>query len=243
MYQFILILIFSLCFISCQTKQDEKPIKTVESRINAVPKPTIEKEKEERKEILETFSNENKIGIPGKNKIELSNFGTSDESIVEVKFYSLNKNKSWKLKQSIKIEKFGGMPLQTDLSDFNNDGFKDLTFISESPARGANELRKLFIYDKKKDELIHIINSDEHPNLEYNKKLDCLTTMRYYGGFSTEFLKIDGNELKEFASVETMGDVRKVYLTDKNGERKLMRTDKINPQDGFIRYDTFDPPS
>ncbi len=52
----------------------------------------------------------------------------------------------------------------SQLEDFNNDGIKDMTYVSAVAARGANEVRRLFIYDKKRDELVYIKNSEDYPN-------------------------------------------------------------------------------
>jgi hypothetical protein len=59
------------------------------------------------------------------------------------------------------------------LADFNNDGFKDVTYMSAEAARGANEIRRLFMYNREKDQLVYIKNSDQYPNLEY--KTSCRT--------------------------------------------------------------------
>lgn len=253
MYNLILVTLFILSISSCQTPQAETSTKVVETnakpsvhktKTKLIPKPSPKNKKTvEVDELIETFSNETEIGNPKKNKIELSYFGNSIEGSVKINFYSLSQNKKWKLKQTLEIEKDGHLPLSPEFEDFNNDDFKDITFVSGITGRGANDMRKLLLYDKKNDELIHITNSDDYPNLGYNERLDCISALRVYGGHTTEFLKFNGNKLEKFASVETMGAVRKVYLVDKNGKRKLVREDKVNPHDGFMKYETFDPPS
>lgn len=194
-----------------------------------------------KSEKSDTFSDNKKIGKPHKNKIKLAEYQKADKNLVEIKFYSLDNNKKWKLKQNIQLEKFGGLPLRPEIKDFNNDGFQDITFISGIAARGANEIRTLFIYDKKKDELLHIKNSADYPNLQYNKELNCLDAWAFYGGVRTIFLKIVENKLQELASIEHFGNTRTIYIVDKNGKQKLLRKDKIK-DDGFPRYKTFNPP-
>ncbi len=51
--------------------------------------------------------------------------------------------------------------------------------------------------------------------------------------------------LKKIASVDSPSihndNKRMIYLTNKNGKEKLLRTDKIK-EDGFVRYKNFNPP-
>ncbi len=128
---------------------------------------------------MELFTDDSNVGLPHRNKIEVSNFKNSDDditiqNIAVIKFYSLDTNKEWKLKQTFEFEKDGIAECDPKFEDFNNDGFKDMTYVSAVGARGANELRRLFIYHKKKDELIYIKNSENYPN------------MRFSGGYSTD---------------------------------------------------------
>lgn len=193
-------------------------------------------------ELVESFSDDAKIGVPHKNKIEIFNFKKQNGNVAEINFYSLNENKEWKLKQKFEFEKDDLHGCDPEIKDFNNDGFKDVTYVSNVAARGANEIRKLFVYDRKKDELVYIKNSEDYPNLLYNKTLNCLDAQRFYGGTATDFLKIEGDRLKIFAYVETFGSERKVYLVNKNGKEKLLRKSKVSKDDDFTRYKTFNPP-
>ncbi len=245
MYSYIFIGFLILTTVSCQNQQYKISDKIVETNTNssAVIKP--EESTAPAKELVEFFSDDSKIGSPRRNKIEISNFKKSDgdisnSNLVVIKFYSLDADRQWKLKQTFEFEKDGIGDCDPKLKDFNNDGYKDMTYITAHGARGANELRRLFIYDRKKDELIDIKNFDEYPNLVYNKKLDCIDAWLFYGGTSTVFLKIDGDSLKEFASVSEYDGIRTVNVIDENGKKKLLRKDKIK-EDGFTRYKNFDP--
>jgi len=161
------------------------------------------------------------IGRKKFNKIELSKYRTADSCWVSIKFYSSSTGKSWTLKQTFGFEKDDIRDCDMKLSDFNNDGFKDMTYISAVAARGANQVRRLFIYDKIKDRLVYIINSEDYPNMLYNKTLNCIDAFLVYGGSSTVFLRIKGDSLVEFASVQLDNDLR-VYETDNKGVRKLI---------------------
>lgn len=126
---------------------------------------------------------------------------------------------------------------EVDISDFNNDGFNDITFISGTAARGANEVRRLFLFDQNEQELVSIVNSPDYPNMLYNKELDCIDAFLVYGGCSTVFLNIDGDSLKEFASVKLDNGLT-VSTYDKNGRERIIFTDKANKA-GYILHRNF----
>lgn len=228
----------------CQKQPQTLANESVEVNTNTVAVTRHQEPKINTKELLKSFTENSKIGVPHKNKIELSLFEGAKNNVVELKFYSLGKNKEWNSKQTVQLENYGALPLNAELKDFNNDGFKDLTYVSGIAARGANEIRNLLIYDKTKDELVYIKNSGDYPNLLYNKELNCIDAHIFTGSSETVFLKFENDTLKEFASVETSNTVnaRNVYLIDKSGNKKLLRTDKISEDNLFERYKTFDPP-
>jgi hypothetical protein len=250
MYLQVFIGFLILAVVSCQNQQHKISDEIVETNINSATVSKSEEGNAPAEELVEFFSDDSNIGLPHQNRIEVSNFKKSDGdisngNIAVIKFYSLDTNKEWKLKQTFEFEKYGIPDGDPKLEDFNNDGFKDLTYVSAVAARGANELRRLFIYDKKKDELIYIKNSESYPNMQYNKELDCIDAWLFHGGTTTVFLKIDGDSLKKFASVDSPSihndNKRMIYLIDKNGREKLLRTDKIK-EDGYVRYKNFNPP-
>lgn len=179
------------------------------------------------------------IGRKKSNKIELSGYRTGDSSWVTIKFFSKSNGKNWTLRQTFGFEKNDIMSCDMKLSDFNNDGLKDMTYISAVAARGANEIRRLFIYDKIKDKLVYMKNSEDYPNMLYNKTLNCIDAFLVYGGSSTVFLRIKGDILVEFASVELDNDLR-VYETDNKGARKLIRQDTSTNM-YFVRFKNYKP--
>lgn len=248
MFKYVFITLSILVNLSCQAQLTHKADNTVENKVDSMSNSLINSELSEKNEnineIDEYFTDDSNIGVPHKNKIEMSNSKKSDGNVVEIKFYSLIENKKWKLKQTFEFEIHSSVRFDPKFEDFNNDGLKDFTYQSDLAGRGANDIRRLFIYDRKNDELVYITNSEEYPNLMYNKQLKCLDAQRFYGGtVATDFLKIDENRLIEFASVVTLGNERKVYLVDKNGKEKLLRTDKVEDDDLFERYKTFNPPT
>lgn len=243
-YFVIAILIFSS--FSCQTQNAQKTDNSADNKIDSISNSIVNaKPSENVKSIVETFTDKSNIGVPRANKIELSEVTGAEHNVVEIKFYSLTKDKTWKLKQTFNRTKYGFLSSEMKLEDFNNDGFKDVTFVSDIAARGANEIRELLIYAKKDDQLVHIKNSGDYPNLLYSKDLDCIDSQAITGSSEITFLKIEGDRLKEFASVETSNTVneRRVYLIDKNGSKKLLQTDKISEDEIFERYKTFNPPT
>ncbi len=184
------------------------------------------------------FSDSLRIGRPRLNKIVIEKFSWPDSTYSVIKFYAMQNHK-WLLKNKFQYEKDEVRGLEPKLSDFNNDGFNDITYISSTGARGANEIRRLFIYDKIHDALISIKNSEDYPNMLYNGKLNCIDAFLIYGGCSTVFLKIKGDSLKEFASVELF-DGLTVTTYSNNGKAHIIQKDPKN-KSFLIRYKNFLP--
>ena len=187
----------------------------------------------------EQFIDERRIGKRRLNRVEISTYEKDDRLFVKTKFYAKSKSE-WIQKNELEIEKFGGLPLQPEIKDFNGDGFNDVTFISDSPARGANEIRDLFIFEPRRDELVHIKNSSDYPNLQYNPLLKCLDAWIFTGSTETVFLKLNGDKLVEFASVDDSETERFIYIINGNGKKRLLRREK-RKDDGFNRYINFNP--
>jgi len=193
---------------------------------------------------IEQFSDEKRIGRRGKNKIEMRCYSRGSERFAEIKFYTRSEYGAWFQTQSFKFEKDGVTDCDPTIEDFNNDGLKDFTYQSNVAARGANEVRKLFIYDKKLDELVYIQNSEDYPNLAYNKTLHCVDSFVVTGTTETVFLRIEGDKLREFASVDN-GLERVVTVTDSRGKSRILRRQKYNTNDFgevFRRFYTYNPP-
>lgn len=192
-------------------------------------------------EIIETFVDSLNIGEKGKNKVELIKHRVFDDTYVIVKFYrKATVPNRWYNANTYILQCNAMQGLLPNITDFNNDNFNDITFISAQAARGANEVRRLFVYDDYKRALISIVNSEDYPNMRYNKELNCIDAFLFHGGTSTVFARIKGDSLKEFASVHNDSH-RTVYEVDKFGKDKLLRRDKINPEDVYIRYINYKP--
>ncbi len=198
------------------------------------------KKNQQPQQVEEFFSDSLTIGRKGKNKIEISKIKKEDICEVTISFYS-RQGKEWLLKNKFQFAKDAITGIDPEITDFNNDGYNDITYVSNVAGRGANEVRRLFIYDPAKDVLIPIQNSEEYPNMAYNKELNCIDAFLVHGGSSTVFLILEGNQLKEIASVHNDSH-RTVYKTDKNGNSILISRDTLNPEDIYMRYKNFDPP-
>ncbi len=192
-------------------------------------------------ELIEQFADSLHIGPKGKAKVEVSKYRLADSNYVTVKFF-IRKGSAWSLRNGLSYPCDAPGGLETQISDFNNDRLNDLTFISAAPARGANEVRRLFIYNDQRQQLIPIINSQDYPNMLYNKQLNCIDAYLVYGGSSTVFARLQGNRLSTFARVDNMDNYRKVYVIIPSGREKLIRKDKLHdPDDANIRYVNYKP--
>jgi len=230
------LLIISLLIISCNNGSK----KITKSDIGTASKQQTKYVTKEEIELLEYFTDSTTIGRPNKNKIELSHFRNPDSGYVVIRFYAKSNENKWLLKQEFNFLKDEISGCFTELSDFNNDGYKDLTYKSAIAARGANDVRNLFIYDKIKDQLTYMKNSENYPNMLYNKELDCIDAFLVHGGCTTVFLKIESDSLKEFASVD-LGDKINIQLVDKNGDRTYLVKDKKNNFEPYTRFKNFRP--
>jgi hypothetical protein len=231
--------------LSCKTTQENK------KQINKTDTTEIEKSKissvdnqNAETEIIETFIDSLNIGLKGKCKVELIKHRIYEDYFVIIKFYvkgryTLKDPETWINKNTYYYETNAMNSFEPNISDFNNDNFNDITFISATAARGANEVRRLFIYDNYMQELISIVNSEDYPNMLYNSELKCIDAFLVHGGCSTVFLKIKGDSLKMFASVE-LSDGLSVTTYDKNGKAKIIKEDKTNNL-FYVRFKNYNP--
>lgn len=225
------ILIILIFILSCTASPTDNEIKDV----------SIADTTNTNTEIIETFVDSLNIGEKGKNKVELIKHRVFDDTYVIVKFYrKATVPNRWFNANTYIVQCNAMQGLLPNITDFNNDNFNDITFISAQAARGANEVRRLFVYDDYERALISIVNSEDYPNMLYNKELNCIDAFLFHGGTSTVFARIKGDSLKEFASVH-IDSHRTVYEVDKFGKDKLLRRDKINPEDVYIRYINYKP--
>lgn len=220
--------------LSCQNRQD----KSVTSNNDTTQINSTETVSTDTVQLEEVFIDSTTVGRKKFNKVEVYKYRATDSNYVDINFYTKQGDK-WKLNQTIHFLKDGVVGCDTKLSDFNNDGLNDMTIVSAVAARGANEVRRLFIYDNTKDQLIEIKNSENYPNMLYNKELNCIDAFLVYSGSSTVFLRISGDSLKEFASVEAMDGVT-VREIDRNGKEKIIFQDMKNKA-AYIRFKTYKP--
>ena len=246
------ILILSI-FHSCKPNQEPKhqiiKADTIEIKNSEIPlgdNPFVVNQNVDtaKTTIIESFVDSLNIGVKGKCKVELIKRSVNDAIFVVIKFFIKGRNTTkdtehWMNTNTYSYETTAMMGFEPVISDFNNDNFNDITFISGTAARGANEVRRFFIYDNQNKNLVSLVNSKDYPNMLYNKDLDCIDAFLVYGGCSTIFLNIEGDSLKMFASVELMNGLT-VKTYDKNGNEKIIKEDKTNKA-GYIRYQNFDP--
>lgn len=188
----------------------------------------------------ETFIDSNKIAQKGKYKIELKQITIDTSTTVSFKLF-IKENGKWTTIQNYSLKKESDIPLIPEIKDFNNDGFNDFTIHYSTAGRGANDIRKLFIFSKKENKFIEIKNSDLYPNLLYNKKLNCIDALSVYGGSSTTFLKLKKDSLIEFARVDIIDKDIQIYWIEKNKEIKFRSAKYSGTNDFLIRFVNFDP--
>ncbi|MCC6724976.1 MAG: hypothetical protein IT258_10735 [Saprospiraceae bacterium] len=83
----------------------------------------------------EAFIDSVSIGRKKLNKLEVLKY-RNDSVYVVIRFYAEHTGK-WLLKNEFQFEKDGLSECDTRISDFNNDGLNDMTYVSAVAPRGA----------------------------------------------------------------------------------------------------------
>jgi len=180
-----------------------------------------------------------KIGVPGRYKLEIKQvLYLGENSFVHFKLYSKNNNR-WTLVQFYDAQKDPISPLDVLISDYNGDGLNDLSFRSAIAARGANEVRSLFIFNI--NHLDTIKNATDFPNLEYNRELKCLDSWMVHGGCTTVFLNLKKDSLMEFASVNIYDTLLTVHEMTRNGIDSIILERQLYPDEEFTRFKNYKP--
>ena len=229
MRHIFLFLVFCL-ILSCETKH-HKNSKQIEYIAHT----------QKRIDTLAFFLDSTTIASPGSNKIcLLSTLVNDTTSQSNVRFYS-KENHTWKLNYSFEDEQWSGEVIEPQIADFNNDGYKDFKYLKGTGARGGNGIYNLFIYDKKGDSLIYVVNSNEYPNLYYNKETNSINSYILTGGNETVFMRLAGNKLKPFATIEQYDKEVTVSEYDKTGNPKVIKIDTTNQYAPFADFTNYKP--
>lgn len=185
----------------------------------------------------ETFVDSTMFGRKGRCKIEVVRACMEYRSITRVRLY-VKDGKGWNPRDSCTFESDDCPSLNASVSDFNGDKLNDLVFTPRLAGRGANELLQLVVYNDTSQRLTVIVNSDEYPNLRYFSELDYLEAYRFYSGYSTEYLRVDADSLKLYASIETNDSIETVSMLDRQGQWKIIRQTIVSSDS----VDENDPP-
>lgn len=224
-----ILLISYILFISCQTKKEaELP---VEDQSTSIVEDTVK--------LVEYSVDSINVGRKGYNKVELSGFRGSEGCFVILKFYTKSSDNQWVLRQQLQKPK-QCIDSDMEIADFNNDAYGDVIYGIAYGARSANYMQHLFIYQKDADSLLFLKNSDDYANLLYNQEMDCVDAFHVYGGCATLFLKIKGDSLKRFASIEVFNDELTVAEYDESDQETIIRHE-TNREFAWTRFSNYKP--
>jgi len=182
-------------------------------------------------EIIESYSDTIKL-INGKFYIVdlikvKSQVHDGDQVRITFKIYLENGNI---ITEYYEIDKDPVTGCEPKFYDYNGDGFMDYSFVSNMAARGANEIRTLFIFDPKVNRYLHINNSDQYPNLIFNPRLKCLDSWAFHGGTTQSFLRLESDSLSVMYTIDVHGTERVLgkYI---NGEQVSKNLESIEDID------------
>lgn len=189
--------------------------------------------------LRELFEDSTRIGIRGRNKITVFMYDYLDTTQLGVNFYSKLGGK-WILRNNYRLETGLIRGIQPVLDDFNGDGRLDFHCWDHEAARGANNVRKLFVYSKSGDSLIRIRNSRAYPNMVYNKRLNCIDALLYTSCSAQAFGRIQGDSIVDFAYLECGDNETRIYSVE-NGYPTLIRTDSSELSHCYSRFVNYSP--
>ncbi|TDW51451.1 hypothetical protein EV144_101126 [Flavobacterium sp. 270] len=229
-----------ILLISCNSKTTEKENSKIISKETIKEKELVKDAGQKTDAVIEIFEDSTKIAQKGSYKIKI--IQETIDTTTNVKFELFEKLKNnWKKVQSYALHKDASIPLLTEIEDFNNDGYNDFTIHYSTAARGANDIRKLFIFAKKENKFIEIKNSDYYSNLSFNKKLNCINSLEVYRGTTTGFFRIKKDSLVEFARVDFIDDTVHSYLIKNGKEIKLESKLYDGDNDEMISFINYKP--
>ncbi|MDJ1481783.1 hypothetical protein QNI16_14880 [Cytophagaceae bacterium YF14B1] len=192
-------------------------------------------------DVEEHIVDSTQIGERGCFKLDLSQIRNQDDEVF-VKFSLYQRTEvGWRLNQKKFIQKSNISNLGLIIYDYNNDGYKDIAYKVDAAARGANDMRIIWLFVPETGKLTPIKNASNFPNLRYNKELDCLDSWAIYGGSSTIFLKIEGDSLREFAGLDSFDGYRTTYTINKSGKKRILKKEKIYEDAVYNRYSNYNP--
>lgn len=239
---FYLLMISSLLWMICQckngtrhTQQEKVPITEIDD--SAV----VENVVELYIDTLEVFVDSTSFGVKGKTKIELRRIDTDTSSTIHLRLFT-KQLKKWNQFDEFVIPNNALMAMQPEIEDFNGDGYYDVLFTTGTAARGVNDIQTLVIFDPKRTKLIWVKNSESFPNMRYNVKLHCIDAWSVYGGEMTHFLRLKGDSLVEFASVEHYDHRIIAEVIDSKGkQRELKNISEKEMGCDFCRFVNYSP--
>jgi hypothetical protein len=232
---------FFLLLLNCGKKETTIEIKRkTDTTISA--KKGVSRQDPEEIQNTENFTDSLEIAAKGNYKIKIEQ--QTIDTLTKVRFTLFKKVKnSWIRKQRYALVKEVDFALDVQIKDFNNDGLNDFTISYAAAGNGSNDIRELFVFSKQNEAFIEIKNSGNYANLDYNKKLNCIYSLRIYGsGCTTTFLRIKKDTLQEFAAVayENESKSAESYWV-KNGKQIKIKSKKIESEDAYILFTNFNP--
>lgn len=232
------------CFIIISVLLSTVSCKTNNTNTDSNTDANIEDQTITNDSVSVVFQDSTNIGKKGNYKLEITQtyFENDDiNTLLNITLFEKTPN-GWQYIQNVKDSIQDVFNIDVELTDINNDGLLDFSYVYLLALRGFNDVRKHYIFDGKLNRLIGIKNSPQYPNLIYNEDLDCIESHIGHGGYTTVFLQLDNDSLKEFASIDLYDNKRIISITNKEGEETIISeiSYDLDNEDSDMTYGDYD---
>lgn len=227
-YSFFLSLSVFITLLSCDKKE-----KTTQPAVKLVP-------------IERLIVTGDSVSLGNKKDIKVEIIHSADSSKFKIRLYKKT-NDQWLQIQTIIDDNEVFPTPKIHFKDFNNDGLKDLLVFIGTGAKGGNAFYNLYLFDPTASKLKFIKGSDFHPNLNYNKRMNCLDSFGLTAGSETVFLRIKNDSIVPFAGISIFPHsennvILEKYIIDEKGKHKTIFSSptKLDAYTRFLDFNTLE---
>jgi hypothetical protein len=178
------------------------------------------------------------FGKQGKYFVEALKQTDNENSTIQI-YFENKVGDSWNLIDSYSREITEVLEPNVTFSDYNFDGYNDISYISDLGMNGSNEIRTVILFKPTENRIKVLDNSIEYPNLRINQKKHLLVSTIFSGSTQNVFCRINADSLQRIAMLEF--DTNLNFTEYGNG--KVTAKKKVSELhcDRFTRFIDYNP--